>query len=69
MFHCSTLLALQILPKNKLNVFNNYKKNEKITNVLINEILFCTSTIMFVTKVENISNIQMEHSHLIIDLT
>lgn len=40
---------------------------KKITNVLVNEILFGSSTIMFVTKVGKKINIQMKHFHLIID--
>jgi hypothetical protein len=37
------------------------------TNVFMNEILFGSSIIMFVTKVGKKFNIQMKHFHLIID--
>jgi hypothetical protein len=37
------------------------------TNAFMNEILFGSSIIMFVTKVGKKINIQMKHFHLIID--
>jgi hypothetical protein len=43
-----------------------YKKNEKITNIPYNEISSPSIT-MPITKVQQILNTQMEHSHSIID--
>jgi hypothetical protein len=47
-----------------LNIYHFFLKN--ISNVLVNDILF-PSIVMSITKANQIPNIQMEHSHLIID--
>jgi len=45
-----------------------YKKNEKITNMPCTEISFPLIA-MPITKVEQFFNTQMEHSHLVINVT
>jgi hypothetical protein len=60
LFHYLTLLAMKMLPINNLKSYSIHalKKLKNFENVLIGEILFPSITI-FVTKVEQIYNIQM----------
>jgi hypothetical protein len=66
LFHCSTILVIQILFK-KIKLYSIFLKNID-TNVPINEILFNSFTLVSFIKVFKSPKIQMEHSHLIVEL-
>jgi len=69
LFHCSTILVIQFLKKkirNRIQYLQIFLKNN--TNVPINEILFNLFTSISLTKVLKDPKIQMERSHLIVEL-
>ncbi len=67
--HCSTLIVIQILPKNKLEIiFNTYNFFENNTKGHVNKILFNPFTLVPLIKVKQNPKIQMEHSNLILSL-
>jgi hypothetical protein len=69
LFHCSTILVIQFKNKkirNRIQYLQIFLKNN--TNVPINEILFNLFTSISLTKVLKDPKIQMERSHLIVEL-